>query len=447
MTIIELPKHIKLGAATAAYQIEGAAFEGGRKASIWDTFSHTPGNVRGGDNGDVACDSYHRVEEDIALLRELGVDIYRFSVSWPRILPNGTGDINREGLDYYHKLVDGLLDAGIKPVCTLYHWDLPQSLQDRGGWGNRETIDCFLEYSEVMFKEFRGKIDKWLTINEPWCISFLSNYIGVHAPGNQDLPLALNISHHLLVAHGKAVQKFRELGVEGEIGFAPNTTWKEPFSTTSADREACRREVGWFIEWFLDPVFKGSYPSFMVNWFSQKGAELTIEEGDMELIQQPVDFIGINYYEGSVARYQKGNGLLDSEDINMGYHHTDIDWPVYPDGFYNVLCHITQRYGDVPIYITENGACYNNEVQNGRVMDTERIDYLKRHLTAVQRSLESGVNIKGYIVWSLLDNFEWAEGYTMRFGLVHVNYRTLERTKKESYYWYQKTVQNRWFEL
>ncbi len=219
MTIIELPKHIKLGAATAAYQIEGAAFEGGRKASIWDTFSHTPGNVRGGDNGDVACDSYHRVEEDIALLRELGVDIYRFSVSWPRILPNGTGDINREGLDYYHRLVDGLLDAGIKPVCTLYHWDLPQSLQDRGGWGNRETIDCFLEYSEVMFKEFRGKIDKWLTINEPWCISFLSNYIGVHAPGNQDLPLALNISHHLLVAHGKAVQKFRELGVEGEIGF------------------------------------------------------------------------------------------------------------------------------------------------------------------------------------------------------------------------------------
>ncbi len=231
------------------------------------------------------------------------------------------------------------------------------------------------------------------------------------------------------------------------MDFAPNTTWKEPFSTTSADREACRREVGWFIEWFLDPVFKGSYPSFMVNWFSQKGAELTIEEGDMELIQQPVDFIGINYYEGSVARYQKGNGLLDSEDINMGYHHTDIGWPVYPDGFYNVLCHITQRYGDVPIYITENGACYNNEVQNGRVMDTERIDYLKRHMTVVQRSLESGVNIKGYIVWSLLDNFEWAEGYTMRFGLVHVNYRTLERTKKESYYWYQKTVQNRWFEL
>src|SRR5699024_3704531 len=367
---------------------------------------------------------------DIQLIKDLNCDIYRFSVSWPRIFPNGTGKINQQGLDYYHRLVDELLKYGIEPMCTLYHWDLPQALQDKGGWANRETIDAFTDYAKVMFKEFEGKIKKWITINEPWCVSFLSNYIGAHAPGNTDLQLAINISHHLLVAHGQTVKAFRELGIDGEIGYAPNTTWKEPFSRQQQDIDACRRENGFLIDWFLDPVFKGSYPDFLVNWYEQKGATLEIAEHDMELIQQKIDFIGINYYNGNIARYQQGSGLFDCEDIDMGYRRTDIGWPVYPEGFYNVLTYIHDRYGETPIYITENGACYNDNVHQNQVSDTGRIEYLKSHLASLQRSIESGVPVKGYICWSLLDNFEWAEGYTMRFGLVHIDYRTLERTKK-----------------
>lgn len=446
MTIIQFPKEMKWGVATAAYQIEGAATEGGRGPSIWDTFSKTPGKVINGDNGDIACDSYHRYEEDVKLMKELGVDTYRFSVSWPRIFPEGVGKVNREGLDYYHRLVDCLLENGIEPMCTLYHWDLPQALQDQGGWGNRETIDAFVAYAELMFKEFGDKIKQWLTINEPWCVSFLSNYIGVHAPGNKDLQLATQISHHLLVAHGKAVQKFRELGVQGEIGFAPNTTWLEPYSTKQEDIDACNREIGWYVEWFMDPVFKGTYPDFMVEWFKKKGVELEIQEGDMESINQPIDFLGINYYTGHIARYKENEGLLDWEFVEMNYDRTDIGWPIFPEGFYKVLMRIKENYGDVPIYITENGSCYNDEPENGIVQDDGRISYLEQHLTALSRAIKSGVPVKGYITWSLLDNFEWAEGYTMRFGIVHVNYRTLKRTPKESYYWLQQTIANNWFE-
>ncbi|SHN22126.1 GH1 family beta-glucosidase [Gracilibacillus kekensis] len=446
MAIIQFPKDMKWGTATASYQIEGATNEGGRGVSIWDTFAKTPGNVINGDNGDVACDSYHRYEEDVEMMKELGIDVYRFSVAWPRIFPNGTGEINQEGLDYYHRLVDKLLEAGIEPMCTLYHWDLPQALQDKGGWNNRETIDAFVNYAEVMFKEFSGKIKQWLTLNEPWCISFLSNFIGVHAPGNQDLQLATQISHHLLVAHGKTVKKFRELGIDGQIGFAPNTTWLEPYSNRQEDIDACNREIGWYIEWFMDPVFKGTYPQFLVDWFKKKGVELDIQEGDMETINQPVDFLGINYYTGHIARYKENEGLLDWEMVEMNYERTDIGWPIFPEGFYNVLMRIKDSYGDIPIYITENGSCYNDEPENGRVKDAGRINYLQQHLTALSRAISSGVNVKGYITWSLMDNFEWAEGYTMRFGIVHVNYRTLERTKKDSYYWFKQTIDNNWFE-
>lgn len=447
MAIIQLPENLKFGVATASYQIEGAASKDGRGLSIWDTFSKTPGKVVNGDNGDIACDSYHRYKEDVQLIKELGSDIYRFSVSWSRILPNGVGEINQKGLDYYHRLVDELLEQGIEPMCTLYHWDLPQALQDKGGWASRDTIDAFTNYAEIMFKEFAGKINKWITVNEPWCASFLSNYIGEHAPGNKDLQLAVDVAHHLLVAHGKTVKLFRELGVAGEIGYAPNTTWKEAFSNRSEDIAACQREVGFLIDWFFEPVFKGNYPNYLVDWYGQKGVKLKLAEGDMELINQEIDFLGINYYTGNLARYKKGSGLFDCEDIDMGENRTDIGWPIYPDGFYKVLTYIHEKYGDTPIYITENGACYNDDVENGKVNDTGRIDYLKSHLAALQRSIDSGVPIEGYLCWSLLDNFEWAEGYTMRFGLVHIDYRTLERTKKESYYWYQKLIENRWYEL
>jgi len=448
MAKIQFPKDFKWGAATASYQIEGAYQEDGRGLSIWDTFSHTPGNVLNGDTGDIACDSYHRYEEDILLMKELGIDVYRFSVAWPRIFPNGTGEINQKGLDFYHRFVDKLLEHGIEPMCTLYHWDLPQALQDKGGWANRETIDAFEKYAEVMFTSFKGKISKWLTINEPWCVSFLSNFIGVHAPGNKDLQLATDISHNLLVAHGKAVKKFRELEIEGQIGYAPNVTWLEPYSTKQEDIDACKRASAWFLEWFFDPVFKGSYPDFMVDWFKQKGVELRVEEGDMELIHQPIDILGINYYTGNVARYKQNEGLFDCENIDMGYEKTDIDWFIYSDGFHHVLKYISQNYGNIPIYITENGACYNDGVDtDGKVHDQRRINYLSKHITQLNRALSSGVNIAGYLTWSLLDNFEWAEGYSKRFGIVHVDFETLVRTKKDSYYWYKDVISKNGLEV
>lgn len=447
MTIIQFPKDMKWGAATAAYQIEGAANEDGRGPSIWDTFAKTPGKVFNGDNGDLATDSYHRYEEDIAIMKDLGISVYRFSVSWPRVIPNGTGDVNQKGLDFYHNFVDKLLENGIEPMCTLYHWDLPQALQDHGGWENRETIQAFVDYATLMFKEFEGKIKHWITFNEPWCASFLSNYLGEHAPGKRDLQTAMDVAHHILVAHGETVKKFRELGFDGQIGYAPNTEWNEPFSTRQEDVDASRRATGWFIDWFFDPVFKGSYPSFMLDWFKQKGVAPTILDGDLETIHQPIDFLGINYYTGKVARYKENEGLFDVEAVDLRYVKTDIGWPVLPEGFYNVLMTIKETYGDVPIYITENGACYNDEVENGRVNDQGRIDYLAKHLTALSQAIESGVNIKGYLTWSLLDNFEWAFGYSMRFGLVHVNYRTLERTKKESFYWYKQVIQNGWLTI
>jgi len=442
MPIINFPPDFKWGTATAAYQIEGAAKEGGRGLSIWDTFSHTPGKVKNGDNGDVACDSYHRLEEDIELLVRLGVKVYRFSVSWPRIFPAGKGEINREGLHYYDNLINKLIEKGIEPMLTLYHWDLPQALEDQGGWGNRDTVDAFCQYAETVFKEFNGKVSYWQTINEPFCAAFLSNYYGVHAPGHKDLQLAVQVSHHLLLAHGRAVRLFRELGTKGQIGTATNTTWREPFSHKPEDKEACKREIGINIDWFLDPIFNGRYPDYLVEWFKQKGAEPLIEDGDMETIHQPVDFIGVNYYSGNVARYKRNAGLLDIENIEIDYEQTHIGWPIYADGLYKVFHYLADRYGGIPLFVTENGACCKDELVGGKVADKDRIRYYEQHLTAVSRALESGVNIIGYLAWSLMDNFEWAEGYGKRFGLVYVDFRTLERTKKDSYYWYKKTIAN-----
>ncbi|GGO07886.1 GH1 family beta-glucosidase [Saccharibacillus kuerlensis] len=445
MTIFQFPKDFKWGTATAAYQIEGAAQEGGRGPSIWDTFSHTPGRVYNGDNGDVACDSYHRYEEDIELMKELGINTYRFSISWPRIIPTGDGEINREGLNYYHRFVDKLLEAGIEPFCTLYHWDLPQALQDVGGWENRRSIDAFVKYSEVMYREFSGKIKYWLTFNEPWCIAFLSNVIGVHAPGKQDLQAGLDVAHHVLVAHGKSVSKFRELGIEGKIGIAPNVAWAVPYSKSAEDQGAADRNIQVYSDWFLDPIYKGSYPKPLYEFFEQSGHVPPIQEGDMEAIAQPIDHIGINYYAMSVNRFDPNGGYLQMEEVDMGLTKTDIGWPIESRGLYEVI-HYLQKYGNIDIYITENGACINDDVVNGKVNDIRRIAYLQQHIAQVHRVIADGINLKGYMAWSLMDNFEWAEGYRMRFGLVHLDYRSLKRTPKESFYWYQNVVKNNWME-
>ncbi|SDJ46617.1 GH1 family beta-glucosidase [Salimicrobium halophilum] len=447
MTKITFPENLKWGAATASYQIEGGAEEGGRSLSIWDVFSRTPGNVKNGDTGDHACNSYHLYKEDVQLLKNLGVDLYRFSISWSRVLPDGTGELNEEGVQYYSNLIDELIANDIEPMITLYHWDLPQVLQEKGGWESRETAHAFLHYAQKMFEAYGDRVNNWITMNEPWCASFLSNYLGVHAPGKQDLQAGVDVAHNLMVAHGLAVKSFRDMIPEGKIGYAPNIGWLEPYSPSEEDRAACRRSMMWQKEWFMDPVFKGTYPDTLVKLFEKENAYLHIEDGDMDLISQPIDFMGINFYTGAIGRYKEGEGLFDVEEIAPDERRTDIGWPIYAEGFYKALTDLRDTYGDVPIYITENGACYNHEVEeDGRVRDQERIDYLKQHLTSLDRAIKAGVPIEGYIVWSLMDNFEWAEGYEKRFGVVHIDFDTFERTPKDSYYWYADTVKNHEFE-
>lgn len=447
MASIQFPKDFVWGTATASYQIEGAYNEDGRGMSIWDTFSRTPGKVVNGDTGNVACDSYHRYEEDIALLKNLGVKAYRFSIAWPRIYPDGDGELNQKGLDYYAKVIDGLLAAGIEPCVTLYHWDLPQALQDKGGWDNRDTIRAFVRYAETAFKAFGGKVKQWITFNETWCVSFLSNYIGAHAPGNTDLQLAVNVAHNCMVAHGEAVKAFRALGTPGEIGTTHNLYWFEPYTTKPADVAAAHRNRAYNNEWFMDPTFKGQYPQFMVDWFKGKGVEVPIQPGDMETIAQPIDFIGVNFYSGGFGRYKEGEGLFDCEEVQVGFDKTFMDWNVYADGLYKVLSWVHEEYGDVPIYITENGACYEDELTTeGRVHDAKRADYFKKHFIQCHRLIESGVPLKGYFAWSLLDNFEWAEGYVKRFGIVYTDYKTLKRYPKDSYRFIQSVIENDGFE-
>lgn len=448
MTKISFPQDFIWGSATSSYQIEGATQEDGRGESIWDVFSRTPGKVFNGDTGEGACDSYHRYQEDVALLKQLGAKAYRFSVAWPRIFPQGDGEVNQAGLDYYHRLVDELLANGIEPMCTLYHWDLPQALQERGGWDSRDTIDAFVRYAETMFKSFDGKINKWITFNEPWCVSFLSNELGDHAPGNKDFQLALNVAHHILVAHGKTVKSFRSLGIQGEIGFAPNTEWFEPFSQQEQDVEAAQRRLEYFNNWFFDPVFKGIYPERVLNWYKSKGFEPPIQQGDMDTIHQPIDFLGINYYTGGVGRNNPDAGILEFEPVAGGFDTTDFDWNIYPQGFLSVLEWVNREYGSIPIYITENGAYYESEAsEDGKHHDPKRIAYLQKHLFQLSRAIESGINVKGYMLWSLMDNFEWAFGYSKPFGIVHVDFATYTRTPKDSYYWYQQMIASHGFEV
>lgn len=430
------------GAATSSFQIEGAWDADGKGPSIWDTFCRQPGRVVGGDRGDQACDSYHRYADDVGLLKDLGARAYRFSVSWPRIFPKGRGEVNAAGLAYYHRLVDALLAEGIRPFCTLYHWDLPQALQDEGGWENRATAQAFVEYASLMFQEFHGKIDLWITFNEPFCSSFVSNYYGVHAPGKTDLGIATAGAHHHLLAHGRTVSRFRELcaigKASGHIGIAPNITWAEPYADTEADRLACLRPIQWSWDWFLDPICFGSYPEHLAQWFADRGVRVPIEPGDMAAIRQPIDFVGGNYYCMSVNRFDPAGGLLESTQVDMGWEKSDIGWPLTPEGFTRSLVRIKAKYGNLPLYITENGICLNDP------QDDRRIVYLDQHLRALARAIAQGVDVRGYMAWSLLDNFEWAEGYSKRFGLVGVDFETGIRTPKPSFLWYQKWIsQNR----
>jgi beta-glucosidase len=448
MAILEFPKDFLWGTATAAFQVEGATEEDGRGTSIWDTFCRIPGKVYQGDNGDVACGMYYTYPEDIRMMAEMGIKSYRFSIAWPRVIQGGSGAINYPGLDYYHDLVDELIKYGIEPNCTLYHWDLPQALQEQGGWENRETIRHFVRYADIVFQSLGSKIKRWATFNEPWCVSFMAHYYGRHAPGKTSLQTGIDVAHHVLVAHGLTVRRFRERGLQGEIGIVVNTEWAEPYSDQPEDVEAAWRQRGFLNEWFVRPLLKGNYPDKLVEWFGRTGATIPIEAGDMESISEPIDFLGINYYSGSVGRYKEGASLFDYEAIDIGWSKTDIGWNIYPQGLYHVLKYMKDEFGDIPLYITENGACYNDEPgPDGKVRDGRREYYLAAHITQVHRAIESGVNLKGYYCWSLLDNFEWAYGYSKRFGLVHVDYETQKRTVKESGKWFSRLVRLNWLEL
>ncbi len=442
LTQMQFPKSFYWGVSTSAYQIEGASEEDGRGASIWDVFSHQPGKVVGGDTGDIACDSYHRVEEDLDLLDTLGVGMYRFSIAWPRIIPDGSGEINRLGLAYYDQLVDGLLAKGILPLCTLYHWDLPQSLQEKGGWANRQTAFAFEHYAGIVFEHFRGRIMHWITINEPWCVSFLSYALGQHAPGLTDLQAALEAAHHTLLAHGLGVKLFRAMNMPGQIGIAPNTEWFEPETDSIDDREAALRRNEFITDWFIAPVLKGIYPARVIEKYNQGGYTVPIKDGDFELISLPIDFLGINYYTGGRVRSTPGEGILELQETFTPMDKTDFHWNIYPDGFYHVLTDLKEKFGNIPIYITENGACFIDPIVDGQVQDKRRIAYLESHLDALHRSVQAGVNVQGYMCWSLMDNFEWSFGYCKPFGLVHVDFQTLIRTPKASFSWYQRVIRH-----
>lgn len=435
---VTFPRNFVWGAATAAYQIEGAWDEDGKGESIWDRFSHTKGTVLNGDTGDVACDHYHRLDADVELMRQLGLKAYRFSISWPRIFPDGYGPVNIKGLDFYKNLVDKLLKAGIQPVATLFHWDLPQRLQEIGGWGNREVSSHFADYAAVLTKHLGDSVQNWITINEPWVIANLGYSSGIHAPGVRDDQLALQVAHNLLVGHGKATQALRADNPMAQVGIALDMRPADPASDSPEDIKAAEEVWAREARWYLDPLFKAYYPPDVWNAYGKKVPR--VKPMDMAIISQNLDFLGINYYTRSV---ESKAGRLEKVE---GSEYTEMGWEVCPEAFKRLLIRISTNYQLPPLYVTENGAAFQDEKDaEGKFNDAKRIAYLKDHLLQARIAMEKGVDLRGYFVWSLLDNFEWAEGYSKRFGIVHVDYETLERTVKGSGQWYSNVIKNNGF--
>ncbi|WP_029290410.1 GH1 family beta-glucosidase [Cellulomonas sp. HZM] len=453
------------GSATASYQIEGAAAEDGRLPSIWDTFSRTPGKVLNGDTGDVAVDHYHRVAQDIEIMKDLGLQAYRFSIAWPRIQPTGSGEVNQAGVDFYVDLADRLIEAGIKPVATLYHWDLPQTLEDEGGWTNRRTAELFADYARIMAEALGDRIHLWTTLNEPWCSAFLGYASGVHAPGVTDDEAALKAVHHLNLAHGLGARAVKEvLGEDTPISITLNTHVTRAASDAPQDVEAKRRIDTIANEVFLRPVVEGVYPPEVFADTAHITDWSFVRDGDLEIIKVPLEVLGINYY--STGRVQHGTpvtgdgepgpdghktsshtpfvGATEVEFLPQPGPHTAMDWNIEPLGLTELLLDLSKRYPELPLAITENGAAfYDTVTDDGRVHDVERTSYLHDHIEAVGQAMDQGADVRGYFVWSLLDNFEWAYGYDRRFGIVHVDYDTLVRTPKDSSRWYADLIRTR----
>ena len=430
----------KWGVSTSSYQIEGAAREDGRGPSIWDTFSRIPGAVANGDNGDTACDHYHRFEEDLDLIKWLGAGAYHFSIAWPRVIPDATGKINQKGIDFYDRLIDGALARGIEPWPTLYHWDLPQAAQDRGGWNNRECAYWFAEYAHEMAERFGDRIKNWVTINEPFCSAWLGHLYGVMAPGIKDLQTAINASHHLLLGHGLATEALREVSSELKVGITLNFTPAITLGHSDEDSLAVKLADGFDNRWFADPVFKGAYPADIVTAF---GKEVPILPGDLELISTPLDFLGLNYYFRQTVAYDPSVEPLPYRQVRApNVERTGMDWEVNAETFTELLLRINNDYSPKEFFITENGSAWDDQIVDGKVDDPNRVSYLERHLDAMFKAKEQGVPISGYFAWSLIDNFEWAYGYAKRFGLIYVDYHTQKRIPKSSAYYYRERIKS-----
>jgi beta-glucosidase len=453
----QFPPDFIWGAATSAYQIEGSPLADGAGPSNWHRFAHVPGNIFANQNGDIACDHYRRFLEDVALMSDLGIRAYRFSISWSRVLPDGIGKVNAAGLEFYHRLVDALLAHEIRPMATLYHWDLPQALEDRGGWTNPESIHWFAEYADLMFRTFDDRITLWATINEPWVIVNEGYVEGRHAPGRRDWREAVVVSKNLLKAHASAVEAYRARGTH-EIGLVVNLVPIHAASDCEADRLAANRWDAYFNRQFLDPVLLGKAPEEMPELYGPAWTDWTPEEmpelywpawtdwtqEELNQVSQPIDFLGINYYLRLVACDDPSCGPARARAVPQPEStYTATDWEIYPKGLTETLQWVAGRYGNLPLYITENGAAFNDVLlPNGRIDDAPRVEYLDSHLRAARRAIAAGVNLRGYFVWSLLDNFEWQSGYSKRFGIVHVDFESQRRVPKESARFYSEVIRS-----
>lgn len=421
----------QLGVATSSYQIEGAAAVDGRGPSIWDDFTHTPGKIKDAGTGDEACDHYHRYVEDVDLMAWLGVDAYRFSIAWPRVLPEGRGAVNEKGLDFYERLVDALLERGISPCATLYHWDLPSALEAQGGWLARSTAEAFAEYSALMARRLGDRVALWLTHNEPWCQAFLGYQVGMFAPGKRDVSLALTCAHHLLVSHGLSVQALRSY-VRTPVGIAPNFMPSHPASDSPEDAAAALRQDGYFNRWFIEPVLGLGYPQDMLELYGSRMP--SVPESDAGLIAQPIDVVGVNYYERAIVAHEDNDTLLKIRRVRTSDRPRTADREIYAPGLREVLDRLHHTYRVPRIVVTENGAASRSDeaVEAGRVHDPVRVAFLRDHLEQVAEARRAGIPVDGYFAWSLMDNFEWSEGYTLRYGVVHVDFATQKRTPKDS---------------
>ena len=442
---LSFPDNFLWGAATSAYQVEGSPLADGAGPSIWHRFTRTPWLVPSGDNGDVACDHYRRYREDVGLMRELGLNAYRFSVSWSRVLPEGRGRVNEKGLDFYRRLVDALLENGIRPLATLYHWDLPAALDDRGGWLNPDVADWFADYARVMYRALDGRVEMWSTLNEPWVVTDGGYLHGALAPGHRNLFEAPIASHNLLLAHAAAVEAYRAEG-KHQIGLVVNIEPKYPASQSEENLAATRRADAYMNRQYLDPVFHGRYPEEMREVFGEAWPDFP--EADLVRIRQPIDFLGVNYYTRNVSKNDPAALPVRAGAVRQIRHaYTETGWEVFPQGLTDTLVWVKERYGDIPLYITENGAAFYDpptaEGTGGEIQDPLRVDYFRTHLRAARAAMDRGVDLRGYFAWSLFDNLEWSLGFSKRFGIVHVDFETLKRTPKASARFYSEVIRTR----